>query len=103
MNVVTTDVYETWLRKLKREGSTHRSADPDAGRPTRRREPRQCRGDRQRALGATDPSWPGYRVYYWQQGDLLVVLLCGGDKSTQARDIEKAHEIAKEWENRGKD
>ena len=46
---------------------------------------------------------PGYRVYYRQQGDLLVVLLCGGDKSTQARDIEKAHEMTKEWENRGKD
>jgi putative addiction module killer protein len=34
---------------------------------------------------------------------MLLILLCGGDKSTQAKDIEKAHEIAKEWENHGKD
>jgi putative addiction module killer protein len=44
---------------------------------------------------------PGYRVYYQQRGDVLIVLLCGGDKSTQQRDIEKAHEIAKEWKDHG--
>ena len=40
---------------------------------------------------------PGYRVYFVQQGDRLVILLSGGDKSNQARDIAKAHELAKEW------
>lgn len=44
---------------------------------------------------------PGYRVYYQQRGDVLIVLLCGGDKSTQQHDIEKAHEIAKEWKDHG--
>jgi putative addiction module killer protein len=44
---------------------------------------------------------PGYRVYYQQRGDVLIVLLCGGDKSTQQRDIEKAYEIAKEWKDYG--
>ncbi|KMY86116.1 putative toxin [Candidatus Paraburkholderia calva] len=34
---------------------------------------------------------PGYRIYYVQRGDVLVILLCGGDKSTQARDIRSAH------------
>jgi len=38
---------------------------------------------------------PGYRVYYVQRGSVLVVLLCGGDKSTQARDIAMALELAK--------
>ena len=33
---------------------------------------------------------PGYRVYLVQRGSTLVVLLCGGDKSTQQRDIERA-------------
>ena len=33
---------------------------------------------------------PGYRIYFAQDGQTLVVLLCGGDKSTQSRDIEKA-------------
>ncbi len=34
---------------------------------------------------------PGYRVYYVQRGAVLVVLLCGGDKSTQEGDIKSAH------------
>lgn len=34
---------------------------------------------------------------------MLLILLCGGDKSTQVKDIEKAHEIATERENNGKD
>lgn len=33
---------------------------------------------------------PGYRVYFGQDGDTIVVLLCGGDKGTQASDIKKA-------------
>jgi putative addiction module killer protein len=33
---------------------------------------------------------PGLRVYFAENGDTIVVLLCGGDKSTQHRDIEKA-------------
>ncbi|KFN40346.1 MAG: hypothetical protein JU82_03690 [Sulfuricurvum sp. MLSB] len=39
---------------------------------------------------------PGYRLYYTMRGDELVILLVGGDKSTQQRDIEKAIEMAKE-------
>jgi putative addiction module killer protein len=34
----------------------------------------------------------GLRVYFAEDGDAIVVLLCGGDKSTQSKDIEKAHE-----------
>ncbi len=40
---------------------------------------------------------PGYRVYYLQEGDALALLLCGGDKSTQQKDIEKAHQLADAW------
>lgn len=39
---------------------------------------------------------PGYRVYFVQQGKLLVILLSGGDKRTQAADIAKAKQMAKE-------
>jgi len=37
---------------------------------------------------------PGYRVYYVQRGAVLVVLLCGGDKSTQQADITQAKALA---------
>lgn len=37
---------------------------------------------------------PGYRIYFQQRGQLLVILLCGGDKSTQHADIEKARMLA---------
>ncbi len=40
---------------------------------------------------------PGYRVYLTRRGERVVILLAGGDKSTQARDIKKAKQIAKEW------
>lgn len=40
---------------------------------------------------------PGYRVYYQQRGELIVLLLCGGDKSTQAKDIRAAKHIAAQW------
>ncbi len=44
---------------------------------------------------------PGYRVYFAQRGQSLVLLLCGGDKSTQSVDIETAKRIATEWRNDG--
>jgi putative addiction module killer protein len=37
---------------------------------------------------------PGYRVYFTQHGKILVILLCGGDKSTQDKDIQRAYELA---------
>jgi putative addiction module killer protein len=39
---------------------------------------------------------PGYRVYFTRRGNTIVVLLCGGDKSTQARDIDRAQHLAQE-------
>ena len=39
----------------------------------------------------------GYRVYFQRRGELLVVLLCGGDKTTQSRDIATAKKLAQEW------
>ena len=40
---------------------------------------------------------PGYRVYFLTKADLVVVLLAGGDKSSQQRDIVRAKMIASEW------
>ena len=46
---------------------------------------------------------PGYRVYFAQRGKMLVVLLCGGDKKTQQRDIARAKTLAREWTNDAQD
>lgn len=40
---------------------------------------------------------PGYRVYFLRNGDHLVLLLTGGNKSTQDADIRTAHSIARTW------
>ena len=40
---------------------------------------------------------PGYRVYYLHRGDTLVVLLAGGDKDSQSRDIQRAIELARDY------
>ena len=43
------------------------------------------------------PYGPGYRVYYAQRGELLIMLLCGGDKSDQSRHIALAKDLARQW------
>lgn len=40
---------------------------------------------------------PGYRIYFQKRGSTIIVLLCGGNKSTQANDIKKAQRLADEW------
>jgi len=39
---------------------------------------------------------PGYRVYFVRRGETVFILLCGGDKGSQDRDIKRAIELAKE-------
>ncbi|NMM13199.1 MAG: type II toxin-antitoxin system RelE/ParE family toxin [Rhodoferax sp.] len=45
---------------------------------------------------------PGYRIYVSRQGTVLVLLLCGGDKGDQSRDIERAITYLNDWKQRGK-
>ena len=40
---------------------------------------------------------PGYRVYYKDTGKEIIILLCGGDKSTQQEDIKNAKKIARNY------
>lgn len=45
---------------------------------------------------------PGYRVYLSRQGPVLVLLLCGSDKSDQGREIARAIACLNDWKERGK-
>lgn len=45
---------------------------------------------------------PGYRVYYAQAGDKLLLLLIGGDKRKQQADIEKAIDYWQDWKRRAR-
>ena len=40
---------------------------------------------------------PGYRVYFQRRGNTIIVLLCGGDKGSQDKDIKAAKRLATEW------
>ena len=40
---------------------------------------------------------PGYRVYFQNRGSVLIILLAGGDKSTQAKDIKSAQDLARNF------
>ncbi len=102
IEVVQTGEFDTWLKKLKDvRGKARiirmldRLAQGNAGdvRPI-------GKGLSELRLDVG----PGYRVYYLQDGDTLILLLCGGDKSTQQKDIDKAHELAGSWhDNQKKD
>ncbi len=95
-SIYTTEVFDKWFGKLKDQQAKKRI---------------QVRIDRVEDgnFGDSEPIGegvselrlffgPGYRVYYCQQGQRVVILLAGGDKSTQSKDITIALQLAKELE-----
>ena len=93
MVVVQTQRFTDWLRGLR---------DKDARGRIARRIERLAAGN----PGDAEPVGegvnemrihvgPGYRVYYVRRGDDLAILLCGGEKKSQARDVQTAKELAR--------
>ena len=96
--VIKSDIYDKWLKKLK---------DKMGKAIIRQRIDRLANGN----PGDVEPIGegcselkilfgPGYRVYFMDTGKEIIILLCGGDKSTQQKDIEKAKEIARNYKEK---
>jgi putative addiction module killer protein len=90
-----TETFDRWLRKLR---------DPEAKARIQIRIDRLARGlfgdvrDIGQGLSELRVGYgPGYRVYLMRRGDVLMILLCGGDKRTQDNDIKLAKAMADEW------
>ncbi len=96
MEVVQSQAFARWLSKLK-----DRSAVMRISARIRRITESGYFGDvkplREGVSEMRIDHGPGYRLYFIQRGPVIVVLLGGGDKSSQQADIERAIEIAKEW------
>lgn len=96
MRVEKTDVYREWIDSLKdRAGRARILVRVDRliqGNPGQHRDLTDGVSELKVDFG------PGYRVYYAQRGSRLLLLLAGGDKSTQQKDIAKAIHLAKNFQ-----
>lgn len=97
VEIIKSDTFDRWLKRLR---------DPQAKARVEMRIRRLSLGN----PGDVQPVGeglsemrvdygPGYRVYFMQRSSVLVLLLCGGDNSTQQKDIAKAREIAATWKD----
>lgn len=92
--LLRTDVFDQWLRGLKNLGARVRIV--------RRIEQAQqgnfgdCKSVGDGVYEMRIHTGPGYRVYYMHRGQVVYLLLCGGDKSTQVKDIKQAKKLAKD-------
>jgi putative addiction module killer protein len=96
MRVEKTDIYREWIDALKdRAGRARILVRVDRliqGNPGQHRDLTDGLSELKIDFG------PGYRVDYTQRGTRLLLLLAGGDKSTQQKDIAKAIELAKNFQ-----
>lgn len=95
MEIRQTTIFRDWLENLKDERARTRIAQRivrlQAG----------LFGDAKFFQGIGElriDQGPGYRVYFVQRGNVLIILLCGGDKNTQSRDIRRAKSMADDLE-----
>jgi putative addiction module killer protein len=95
--IIETDEYRDWLRGLR---------DPQAVARINTRVMRLRRGNPGDVAPVGDGVselrlmfGPGYRIYYAVRNNLLIVLLAGGDKSTQPRDIETAKALWRDFQD----
>lgn len=96
LEIIKSDTFDAWLRSLR-----DRQAKARIEVRIRRLSldnPGQYRSLKNGINELKIDYGPGYRVYYTFRNQTLVLLLCGGDKSTQDQDIKSALRILKQWE-----
>ena len=96
MRVEKTEVYREWIDSLKdRAGRARIQVRVDRlihGNPGQHRDLTDGVSELKIDFG------PGYRVYYAQRGTRLLLLLAGGDKSTQQKDVARAIQLARNYQ-----
>ena len=96
LTIVRSETFTRWLRRLRDAQARAR-----INAPLRRVETTGNLGDAHAVgNGISEMRFhfgPGYRVYFILEGAQVVVLLCGGDKNSQGRDIGRAEQIATAW------
>jgi len=98
IQVIETTQYRQWLDALRDEAAKARIAAR-----ARRLEAGLFGNTRSVGGGVSELKLdfgPGYRVYFGRKRNRLILLLCGGDKSTQRRDIVEALEIWERWKDK---
>jgi putative addiction module killer protein len=91
--IVRTDVFDTWLSSLKDARAKARIISRI--RSAERGNLGDCRPVGAGVLEMRVHSGSGYRVYFTQVGEVVYLLLCGGTKRGQVRDITRAREMAR--------
>ncbi len=91
--IVRTDVFDTWLSRLKDARAKARIITRI--RSAERGNFGDCKSVGAGVLEMRIHSGPGYRVYFTQVGDVVYLLLCGGTKGGQDRDIIRARDMAR--------
>jgi putative addiction module killer protein len=94
IEVRRTPEFDGWLRRLRDEKAKARIAS----RMQRMAfgNPGDCRSLGGGLMEMRVDHGPGYRIYFTQRGPDVAILLCGGDKRRQQRDIERARELARQ-------
>ena len=95
VRVVETEVFREWLQGLRDRGAVARINTRilrlRLGKPGDTAPVGEGVSELRLMFG------PGYRVYYAMEGQTLIILLAGGDKSTQSRDVARAKDLLHRW------
>jgi putative addiction module killer protein len=92
-----TDEFRTWFRSLRDDRAVTRIVARI--RRLEQGNPGDSKSVGSNLLEMRIDCGPGYRVYYTRRGAMIVILLCGGDKRTQQRDIKRAQALAADLED----